>query len=73
VEKLKKKNFSSDDAMIVDVGDHVFVWVGKGASTNERLKAHQYASDYLHLHNRPGWIPIIQVYEGKIEKKKFQY
>jgi len=31
----------------------------------KKNKAHQYASDYLHLHDRPAWIPIIQIYEGK--------
>jgi len=59
--------------MIVDVGDHVFVWIGKSASQNEKIKAFDYANDYLGIHKRPVWIPIVRVQEGKegVEFNKF--
>jgi len=62
---IEKKNFSSNDVMIVDVGDHVFIWIGKGATQNEKIKCLDYANDYLGIHKRPSWIPIIKVQEGK--------
>jgi len=70
---IEKKNFSTKDVMIVDVGDHVFVWIGKSASQNEKIKALDYANDYLGIHKRPVWIPIVRVQEGKegVEFNKF--
>jgi len=61
---VKKSQFVSDDVMIFDSGNEVFVWVGKGANAEERKKSLGYAQEYLTKNNRPAWIPITRVCEG---------
>jgi len=39
----------------------------------KKIKALDYANDYLGIHKRPVWIPIVRVQEGKegVEFNKF--
>jgi len=60
---VKRSMLNSDDAFIFDVGAEVFVWVGKGASENEKKKALGFAQDYLTKNNRPAWLPICRILE----------
>jgi len=61
---VQRTQLRSDDAFVFDVGAQVFVWVGKGANTNERKAALGRAQDYLKNNNRPAYLPIIRVLEG---------
>lgn len=45
-------------------GSAVFVWVGKGASPDERKKSMTWAADYLTQHGRPDWTPITRLPAG---------
>jgi hypothetical protein len=68
---IKKSQFISDDVMIFDAGHEVFVWVGKGASKEEKRKALGYAQQYLTDYKRPSFIPITRVQEAG-ESESFQ-
>jgi len=61
---IKKSQFISDDVMIFDAGHEVFVWVGKGASKEEKKNALGFAQTYLTNFKRPAYIPITRVQEA---------
>lgn len=60
---LTKSILKTDDVFIVDVGDVVFVWVGKKASDAERKNAMTCATKYLQKHGRSLHTPITRVVE----------
>jgi len=61
---IKYSSLLTDDVFIYDVGAEVFVWIGKGASVDEKKKAMQYAQDYLKKNARPLFLPITRILEG---------
>jgi len=63
--ELDKSKLASEDAYIIDAGATIFVWIGKKADKSEKLKAMQYATEYLATQERPANIPITRVMEGK--------
>lgn len=54
----------SNDVFVLDTGAEVFIWVGKGASPQEKRSALQHAQEYLVTHNRPLYLPITRILEG---------
>lgn len=68
-DEVSKDKLGTDDVYIVNTGDHVFCWVGKGASVDERRNGIPYASNYLGKTETP-WLPITVICEGK-ETKAF--
>jgi hypothetical protein len=62
--KLAKKDLDSKDAFVVDLGNSVYVWIGKDASEGEKKKALSIAQKYLKDQGRPSWTPIAKVYQG---------
>ncbi|KAI8613954.1 hypothetical protein BC830DRAFT_1129705 [Chytriomyces sp. MP71] len=61
---VRRGLLDSKDVFVVDAGEHVFVWIGKGSDEGERKVAMKFAQDYLHAHNRPLTLPITRVVEG---------
>jgi len=53
----------SKDVFVVNSGTHVFCWIGKEASVDERKNALSYAGNYLNRTDTP-WLPITVVAEG---------
>jgi len=64
VKNFTYKSLDSKDAFILDNGVEIFVWVGKGASKEERSKGLAYASDYLYKNNKPKNMPLSRIIEG---------
>jgi len=62
---VKHSLLKSDDAFILDAGDHIWVWIGKGASVKERRYALGYAHQYLKEHSRPFTLPLSRIGEGQ--------
>jgi len=62
--EFKRESLKSDEVYIVDVGQKVFVWVGKGASKDERNKSMSMAVAYIKKSGRPPSTPCIRVVEG---------
>jgi len=52
------------DAFIIDFGNEIFAWVGKGASREERRHGIQYAIEYLKKNGRPQTTPITVTLDG---------
>ncbi|ETL43532.1 hypothetical protein F441_06171 [Phytophthora nicotianae CJ01A1] len=60
---LTKDILKTEDVFIIDVGNEVFVWVGKAASDSERKNALTVAVHYLKEEGRPSHTPITRVVE----------
>jgi gelsolin len=69
VDGYSKDLLNSDDVFVINSGEHVFCWVGKGASVDERRNGLTYASNYLNKTETP-WLPISVIAEGN-ENKEF--
>lgn len=61
---LTRSLLKTNDVFIVDVGDVIYVWVGKGASSGERKNAITVATKYLLKNGRPTQTPITRVVES---------
>jgi len=62
---FSKQLLNSSEVFVFDAGEHIFVWIGSGADAAERSKGIGYATEYLHFHHRPPYLPISQVKEGR--------
>lgn len=61
----------SNDAFLVDVGSEIMVWIGSGASKQEKANAMKYGSDYLKNSGKPSFVNISRVTEGR-ENNEFK-
>eukprot|EP00127_Corallochytrium_limacisporum_P000838 Clim_evm14s26 gene=Clim_evmTU14s26 len=61
---VAREALDSDDVFIVDVGHDVFVWVGSGASKQERQKAMQYGAEYLAKYGSNKSASLTRIIEG---------
>jgi len=59
-----RDKLDTKDVFIVDSGNEIFTWVGRGASREERKHGMNYAMDYLKKNNRPLTTPITVTMEG---------
>jgi len=55
----------NDDALIIDVGRVIFVWIGETANRSEAKTAMVSAQKYIEQTNRPFWTPVKRVFSGK--------
>ena len=64
-DKVKRQQLKSGDIFILDAGHELFIWVGKGASLNEKRSSLQYLQNYMNKNNRPAHLPICSMQEGR--------
>ena len=62
--RVLKEKFDGGDVYVADSGNHLFIWVGLGASIAERINSLSYAHNYLSASEHP-LIPISVEMEGK--------
>jgi hypothetical protein len=55
---IKRAMFQSHDVFIFNAGVQIFLWVGRGASNEERKSGMRYAIDYLVENKLPATTPI---------------
>ena len=60
---LTKDHLKTEDTFLLDCGDEIFVWTGRGCTQDEKKKAMIMASQYLVDSGRPNWIPITKIFE----------
>lgn len=63
-KRVTRDKLDSKDVFVLDAGNEVFVWVGKGASASEKRNAMPFANQYLVDYKRPNWLPISRLLEG---------
>ena len=61
---LSKDMLKTEDAFIVDNETEIFVWVGKGATADERKAALSHGQDYVSKQGRPDWTRVTKILEG---------
>ena len=64
IDGFHKRFLNGDDVFIVNSGEHVYCWIGSGASTEERKNGMSYANNYVAGTETP-WLPISVLAEGK--------
>jgi hypothetical protein len=72
---LNKDLLKSEDVFILDADSEIFVWIGKGATAQERKEGMINATKYLSDHKKPTWTPITRVTENAetpLFKSKFK-
>ena len=65
--EYSKQSLKSEDAFLIDRGDNIFIWVGKGASKNEKRFGLIYAKKYQNQEKRNLSLPILVVQEGQLQ------
>lgn len=60
-------DFKTEDVFILDTGNNCFVWVGKGASPEEKQNGIGYAHNYLMGTQHP-LVPVHVIKEGQVNK-----
>lgn len=61
---LSKELLDGNDCFILDAESDIFVWVGKGATKEERKQSMIHATQYLKQTGKPAHTPITRVPEG---------
>jgi len=61
---LKKSDLIADDVFLVDAGDVVYAWIGKGASKAERSNGIINATKYLETAKKPKGTIVSRVMQG---------
>jgi len=62
--RLDKNLLDANDVFLLDTSSEVFVWIGKGATKEERSKGLLYAQQYLSENGRPQWTPLTRIPAG---------
>lgn len=61
--EISKDKLKSENVFVINTGDHVYCWVGGGASIDERKNGLTYACNYINKTETP-WLPVSVVAEG---------
>lgn len=64
VEQVSKDSLNPDNVYALDSENCLFVWIGSGASVDERKNAMSYACNYLAKTEYP-WKPVTVIAQGK--------
>jgi hypothetical protein len=62
--RLTRDLLDTNDVFLVDSGNEVYVWVGKGATANEKREGMLRATAYLQQSGRPANTPCTRVSQG---------
>jgi hypothetical protein len=62
--KLDKSLLDPNDVFLLDVGSQIFVWIGKGATKDERNKGMSHGAQYLASSGRPAFTPLTRIIES---------
>lgn len=71
---LSEVNYSKDSldssaAFLIDRGDALLIWIGKGASKSEKKFSSVYAKKYLLQEDKTESVKIILVHEGRLQNE----
>lgn len=61
---IKQEMLDTNDVFVLDSGNSIFVWIGKGATADEKKKGMEVGVKFLKEQNRPDWTPIARLVQG---------
>jgi gelsolin len=61
---IKKSTLESKDVFILDVGHTIWVWIGRGASKQERAKGIEFGTKHIKESGRPDHVPVSRIMDG---------
>jgi Gelsolin repeat len=61
---LKQEMLKTEDCFILDTGAGIYVWVGKGATAQEKSQSMARAQNFLKTKKYPTWTQIHRIVEG---------
>jgi len=64
--KITAAMFDSNDVFVLDGRLQIFVWVGKGASAQEKSMSMKLATEYMKKEGRPMTLPVTRITEGQV-------
>ena len=64
-ESLAKSMLDESDVFIVDAQVQLFVWIGAGASDEEKAQSMDTATTFLSKHGRPSYTPVSVIKQGQ--------
>lgn len=64
IDEFEQRDLSEDDVMILDAGTVVYLWVGNGATDDEKTKTFDAAQRYLHKVDRDDTV-IVAIDQGE--------
>jgi len=59
-----RDKLDTKDVFLVDSGNEIYIWIGRGASREERKHGIKHALEYLKKNNKPEGMPITVTLEG---------
>lgn len=68
--RVTQDDFERKDVFIFDTGKYCFVWIGRGASVNEKKRGMEFAHNYLNKTEHP-LIPVSCIKDGQKPPKSF--
>lgn len=61
---LKQEMLNTNDCFILDTGNEIFVWVGKGSTDQEKKQAITRAQGFIQSKNYASWTKVSRIVEG---------
>ncbi|KAL5274428.1 Gel family protein [Megaselia abdita] len=61
---LRQEMLDTKDCFILDTGSGIYVWVGRGATQQEKSQAMSKAQEFLTLKKYPAWTNVQRIVEG---------
>lgn len=64
-QRVPRQLLDSDDAFILDDGQQIYIWIGKGASQAEKREGMVYAMKYIQDEKLSKATPVTRIHEGQ--------
>lgn len=61
---LKRSHLDTNDTFILEVEKHVYIWIGKGANTEEKKNALIIGKSFVKAHNKPKGTRVSRIVEN---------
>ncbi|XP_055624819.1 gelsolin-like [Toxorhynchites rutilus septentrionalis] len=61
---LKQDMLKQDDSFILDTGSGLYVWIGKGATKQEKTESLMKAQEFIKTKKYPAWTPVERIIQN---------
>jgi hypothetical protein len=61
---LKREHLDTNDSFILELENHVYIWIGKGANPDEKKNALIIGKSFVQKHNKPKGTRVSRIVEN---------